>query len=216
MKVLVLGASGMVGQGVLRECFAAPDVEEVVAIGRSAGGPPHAKLRQVVREDLFDLPEADLGGFDACFFCLGTSAGGMSEPDYRRVTFDLTVGVARKLARLRPEMTFVYVSGAGTGGSAMWARVKGETEAALLALPFAACGMFRPGLIRPMGGIRSRTTSYRVIYTVLGPLLPALQALFPSTVTTTEIVGRAMLAFARRGTGHEVLEAPAINALGRA
>lgn len=215
MRVLLLGGTGMIGQGVLRECLKAPDVESVTALGRSATGQAHPRLREIVREDLFDLGpiEKELGGLDTCFFCLGVSSAGMSEAAYRRVTFDLTLGVARTLARLNPRMTFVYVSGAGTGGRAMWARVKGETETALLELPFRACFMFRPGFIRPMHGIRSRTTAYRVLYGLLGPVSPALGRLFPGAVTTTEKLGRAMLAAARLGEGREILESPAINAL---
>ncbi len=215
MKVLLFGATGMVGQGVLRECLLAPDVERVLAVGRAGTGKKHEKLRELTPEDLFDLApvEEELRGFDACFFCLGVSAAGMAERDYRRVTFDLTLGAARTLARLNPRMTFVYVSGAGTGGRAMWARVKGETEAALLELPFQAAFMFRPAFIQPMHGVVSRTRLYRIVYAVLGPLYPLGKAVFPGLVTTTENVGRAMLRVARRGAPRPVLENADINAL---
>jgi uncharacterized protein YbjT (DUF2867 family) len=217
MKVILFGATGMVGQGVLRECLLDPGVEAVLSIGRSATGQTHDKLREVVHADLRDLSsiEGELGGYDACFFCLGVSSAGMSEAEYRRVTFDLTLAVARTLARLAPRMTFVYVSGAGTDAKSrsMWARVKGETENALLELPFAAAYMFRPGFIQPMHGIRSRTRLYRGLYAVMAPLYPVWKALFPGMVTTTERVGRAMLAVARGGAPTRVLETRDINAL---
>jgi uncharacterized protein YbjT (DUF2867 family) len=215
MKVILFGATGMVGQGVLRECLMAQDVEVVLAVGRNATGRQHPKLRDLTPKDLFDLApvEADLRGYDACFFCLGVSAAGMSEKDYRRITYDLTLSIATTLARLNPSMTFVYVSGAGTGGRAMWARVKGETEAALLKLPFKAAYMFRPAFIQPMHGIVSRTRLYRAIYTVAGPLFPVWKTLIPSYVTTTERVGRAMLEVARRGAPQKIIENRDVNAL---
>lgn len=219
MNVLLLGATGMVGQGVLRECLLAPDVARVVTVGRSATGQRHEKLRELVVPDLTDLSahEAELTGFDACFYCLGVSALGMSEADYARVTHDLTLAVAGTLARLNPTMTFVYVSGAGTDsterGRVMWARVKGRTENALLRLPFAAAYMFRPGLIQPLHGIRSKTRAYQLIYTLLAPVLPLLRRVAPGAITTTEQVGRAMLAVARRGYPTALLEQKDINAL---
>ena len=218
MKVLIFGATGMVGQGVLRECLVDATVTQVLTVGRHATGQRHDKLRELVAPDLYDLApfESQLAGFDACFFTLGTSAAGLSEEKYSRVTCDLTLAVARTLVRLNPAMTFVYVSGMGTDsserGRVMWARVKGRTENALLALGFRAAYMFRPGLIVPMHGIKSRTTSYRVLYTIMSPLVPLIRALFPKAVTTTERVGRAMLAVARRGYSKPVLEAADINA----
>ncbi len=219
MKVILLGATGLVGQGVLRECLLAPDVEHVLAVGRNATGQRHDKLRELVTGDLFDLGRhsAELTGFDACFFCLGVSSAGMSESQYRRITKDLTLASGELLARLNRGMTFVYVSGAGTDsterGRTMWARVKGETENALLRLPFKAAYMFRPAYIQPVHGITSRTPLYRHLYAVLGPLYPVWQAVFPRWVTTTEKVGRAMLAVARRGAPRPVLENPDLNAL---
>ena len=215
MKVLLFGATGMVGQGVLRECLLAPDVEQVLAVGRTPTGQSHAKLKELAPKDLFELtPHEDaLRGFDACFFCLGVSAAGITEAAYRRLTFELTLSVATPLAWLNPKMTFVYVSGAGTGGKAMWARVKGETEAALLELPFRAAFMFRPGLIQPQHGAVSKTRSYRILYAVLTPLLPLLRGLFPSFVTTNERMGKAMLRVARAGASAKVLENRDINAL---
>ncbi len=220
MNVILFGASGMVGQGVLRECLRDPQVGRVLSVARSAGGAAlHPKLRELVHADLFDLQpvRAELAGYDACFFCLGVSSAGMSEDAYWRVTFDLTLAAARTLAYLNPLMSFVYVSGAGTDstekGHVMWARVKGATENALLALPFRAAYMFRPGIIQPLHGVRSKTGSYRVFYTLAAPLLPLARALWPSQVTTTEQVGRAMLKAARDGAPKRILESADINAL---
>ena len=215
MNILLFGATGMVGQGVLRECLLDPEVERVVTIGRTATGEKHAKLQEIVTADLMDLSaiESQLGGLDACFFCLGVSSAGMSEEAYRRVTYDLTIAAAETLVRLNPGMTFVYVSGAGTGGSAMWARVKGATENALLRMPFKGAYMFRPGIIQPLHGATSKTKSYRVLYAITRPLLPLLKRLLPRSITTTEQVGRAMLAVAKRGAPKNVLESDDINRL---
>jgi len=219
MKVLLFGATGMVGMGVLRECLLDPRVERVVAIGRASTGLIHAKLGEIVLPDLSDLSsiEGELTGFDACFFCLGVSAAGMSEADYRRITKDLTLSVAKTVLRLCPEITFIYVSGASTDstekGRAMWARVKGETENALLAMPFKAKYMFRPGIIRPLHGIRSKTKVYRIAYAVLTPLYPILKLVAPQLLTNTEAVGRAMIAVAANGTDKLHLENDDINRL---
>jgi uncharacterized protein YbjT (DUF2867 family) len=219
MKVILFGATGMVGQGVLRECLADPDVEKVLAIGRSATGQRHEKLQELVHKDLTDYSaiEAQLVGYDACFFCLGISSAGMTEQDYRRITYDVTLAAAQTLAKLNSSMTFVYVSGAGTDSSAsgrsMWARVKGETENALLKLPFKAAYMFRPAFIQPMHGEKSRTALYNAFYVVLGPLYPLWRALFPKYVTTTEQVGRAMLRVAKRGADSRLIENQDINEL---
>ncbi|CAI0901746.1 Rossmann-fold NAD(P)-binding domain-containing protein [Serratia entomophila] len=218
MKVILFGASGMVGQGVLRECLRDPQVSEVLSIGRSTLTQSHPKLRQLTPPDLGALSalEPQLGGYDACFFCLGLSSVGMSEADYRAVTFDLTLAAARPLARLNPTMTFIYVSGVGTDsserGRSMWARVKGATENALLALPFHAV-MFRPGAILPLHGIRSKTRAYDLLYRLFKPLWLGALRLFPNQVTTTERVGLAMLAVARRATDLRIVEPAQINRL---
>ncbi|MDQ2871314.1 MAG: epimerase [Acidobacteriota bacterium] len=218
MKVLLFGASGMVGQGVLRECLLDPDVTSVLSIVRRPTGVRAPKLREIVHPDFLDFSpiESDLSGLDACFFCSGVSSSGMSERDYRLVTRDQTLAAAGTLARLNPNMTFVYVSGAGTDasekGRTMWARVKGETENALLRLPFAAAYMFRPGLIQPLHGIRSKTRLYRILYTLLAPVLPLLRRMLPGSVTTTGQVGRAMIAVARHGRPKRILETSDINA----
>ena len=207
----------MVGQGVLRECVLGADVQSVLSIVRKATGTQDPKVRELVQGDFFDFSgmEGQLTGLDACFFCLGVSSAGMTEQDYRRVTYDITLGAAEVLARLNPKMTFIYVSGMGTDssehGRTMWARVKGETENALLRLPFQAY-MFRPVVIVPRHGIRSKTRLYRILYQVLGPLLPLLRALFPKSVITTEELGRAMLNIAKEGAAKRVLESSDIRA----
>ncbi len=180
-------------------------------------GQTHPKLRERLHSDLFNpaVFENELSGFDACFFCLGVSSAGMTEERYRRVTYDIPIGVATLLASRNPGMTFIYVSGMGTDsserGRSMWARVKGHTENALLRLPFTGCYMFRPGVIVPLHGIRSRTKLYRVIYSVMGPLLPLLNARFPKYVTTTEQVGLAMIKVAKQGSPKAILETSDIN-----
>ncbi len=222
MRVLLFGATGMVGRGVLRECLQAADVELVQTIGRTASEQQHPKLRELVRPSLLDLDDvaAELSDFSACFFCLGVSSAGLTEARYTEVTYDWTLAVARLLARLNPQMTFVYVSGAGTDsterGRSMWARVKGKTENALLRLPFKSVYLFRPGVIQPLHGIRSKTGSYRWFYTLSAPLLPILRALFPARVLTTENMGRAMLAVARRDASRAVLESRDIYAIASA
>lgn len=222
MKVLLFGATGMVGQGVLIECLQAADVSLVQSVGRTALDQKNAKLRDVVHKDLLDYSaiEPRLQGFDACFFCLGVTSSGKTEADYSHLTYDITLAAAQTLARLNPQMTFVYVSGAGTDstekGRSMWARVKGRTENALLKLPFKAAYMFRPGVIQPMRGVRSKTSTYQIFYSLTRTLLPLLRAMMPSTILTTEVVGQAMLAVVRGGAPRPILEAADINAIAAA
>jgi len=220
MRVIVFGATGMIGRGVVRECLLDSGVERVLAIGRSGSGQTHEKLRDLVLPDLtrYDAVAAELSGNDACFFCLGVSSTGMSEADYRRITKDIAVAAARALVAASPGMTFVFVSGAGTNaaGKSMWARVKGETENEILAMPFAHKYVFRPAFVRPMHGITSRTTSYRVLYALMWPFVPLIAALAPRQVSTTEKMGRAMLNVARRGADKAILETPDINAVAEA
>jgi uncharacterized protein YbjT (DUF2867 family) len=212
MRVLIFGATGMVGQGVLRECLLDPDIEAVQTVGRSSTGLHDAKLREIVQPDLFHYSgiEAELKGFDACFFCLGVSSAGMSEQQYENLTYTLTLAAAETLSRLNLAMTFVYVSGAGTDssekGRTMWARIKGKTENAILRLPFKAAYMFRPGVIQPVHGARSKATAYRIGYALTKPALPLLRHLFPRYILTTEEIGRAMIHVAKRGATKKVLE----------
>ena len=222
MRILLFGATGMVGQGVLRECLQARDVEFIQAVGRTRIPQRARNLREVILPDLFDIAaiEDELRNFDACFFCLGVPSAGKSEPTYARMTFDLTLGVAQTLVRLNSQMTFVYVSGAGTysteRGRWMWARVKGRTENALLQLPFKAVYLLRPGIIQPLYGARSKVTSYRIIYRLATPLFPLLRSAFPNWILTTETVGLAMLGVARRGAAKSILEASDISEIAAA
>jgi uncharacterized protein YbjT (DUF2867 family) len=222
MKVVLFGGTGMIGQGVLRECLLDPDVEKVLTIGRSATGVQHPRLRELVQSDLWNYSsiEDQLRGFDACFFCLGVTSAGMSEADYTRITYGITVAAAETLARLNAGMagmTFVFVSGAGADsseqGRLMWARVKGRTENAILRMPFKASYAFRPGVVQPMHGERSRTAAYRVLYAITRPLVPLIRRLLPNQILTTEQFGRAMLFVVRHGAPKRVLESADINAL---
>jgi uncharacterized protein YbjT (DUF2867 family) len=219
MKVILFGATGMVGQGALREALADPEVERVLAVGRSPTGQQHEKLAELVHKGLLDYTavEAALTGYDACLFCLGVTSSGMTEEAYTRITHDIAVAAGPTLARLNPGMTFVFVSGAGadsTGKSrTMWARVKGKAENALLKLPFKAVYVFRPAGIQPLDGITSRTRSYRIALAQTGWLFPVLRLLMPNQITTTRILGRAMLKAAKTGAPKTVLESGDINAL---
>jgi len=221
MKVIIFGATGMIGSGVLLECLRNPGIESVLAIGRSRTSLARPRLRELVRTNLFDYTDVqdELSGYDACFFCLGVSAAGMKESDYSRITHDLTMAAAGALLELNPRITFCYISGQGTDsterGRFMWARVKGRTENALLAMPFRAF-MFRPGFIRPTHGVRSRTPLYRAVYAVAGPVYPVLRRVFPKHVTTSESLGRAMIRVAMEEYPRRILENADINALAEA
>jgi uncharacterized protein YbjT (DUF2867 family) len=219
MRVIVVGATGMVGQGVLRECLLDPGVERVLVVGRRPLGRSDAQLVEKVVPDLTDLAsiEGELAGYDACFFCLGVTSVGLTEEQYRKVTYDITAAFVAALARQSPGLTFVFVSGRGTDstekGKVMWARVKGAAENVVLGGGFKAAYMFRPGVIQPLHGIRSRTTAYRILYTLFSPVFFLVKLLAPRSITTTESVGRAMLEAARRGAPKTILENPDINAL---
>lgn len=209
----------MVGQGVLRECLQSPDVESVLSLVRSPTGQHHPKLTEQVHADFTDYAatESAFAGIDACYFCLGISASSVNSEQYRRITYDYTLAAAQALLRQNPNrtLTFIYVSGEGTNAKSRlnWARVKGETENALLALPFKAAYMFRPGVIVPLHGIRSRTAIYRLVYDVLNPILPTLESWLPNQITTTEKIGQAMLNATRHGAPVKVLANREINAL---
>jgi uncharacterized protein YbjT (DUF2867 family) len=217
MKVILFGATGMVGQGCLRECLLDPAVESVLAVGRSPTGQQHARLREIVHDDFLDYSaiESQLAGNDACFFCLGVSSVGMNEERYRHLTYDVTMAAATMLAKLNPRMVFIYVTGRGTDsterGNLMWARVKGKTENDLLKLPFKAAYMFRPAGIQPLHGIRSKTAWVQAIYVATAPLLTLLNRVAPKYMTTTEQVGRAMIKVAKDGYPKPVLESEDIN-----
>lgn len=220
MNVAVFGATGMVGQGVLIECLAEPNVARVVSVVRRPSGVTHAKLDEVVHGDFFDYAaiESHLRGLDACFFCLGVSSLGMSEADYRRVTYDLTMAAAQALRRLNPALAFCYVSGAGTDstekGRSMWARVKGQTENELTRL-FGKAYLFRPGYIHPEKGVKSKTGWVRAALIVARPI-GALLTRFPGIATRSDVLGRAMIAIVREGPPSRAVESRDINQLGAA
>jgi uncharacterized protein YbjT (DUF2867 family) len=219
MKAILFGATGMVGQGVLRECLLDPDVESVLVVGRSPTGQSHPKLREIVHGDFTDFSaiEPQLTGYDACFFCLGVSSVGMDAERYRHLTYDITMAAARTLAKLNPQMVFAYVTGRSTDstekGPQMWARVKGKTENDLLKLPFRAAYMFRPAGIQPLHGVKSKTAWVNAIYVVAAPLLSYLARTSPKFMTTSEKLGRAMIKVARDGYPRPVLESEDINAI---
>lgn len=217
MKVIITGASGMVGEGVLLECLNTPDVTEILVVGRRPCGHQHPKLREVLHGDFFDLTaiEDQLRGYDACFFCLGVSSVGLKPEEYRRMTYDLTLEMGRRLARLSPDLTFCYVTGMGTDsseqGRVRWARVKGATENALLRL-FKNGYMFRPGAMSAVRGQKN----LKLIYKLFAPVLPILARVYPSMVCTLSEVGRAMLACARRHPESHIVEVSDIKRLANA
>ena len=219
MKVTLMGATGMVGQGALRECLGNPAVESVLTLGRSITGTKHPKLLELAHADLFDLgPISDqLAGYDACFFCLGTGSTGMSEDDYRRINYELPLSVATSLIQQNRAMTFAYISGAGAGENkrTMWARVKGRTEKELLALPFKGAYMLRIGYVQPGRGIKSRSMGTRVMYALLAPVYPLLKLIFRESVTSTEEVGKAMIAVAQQGYEQSLMSNRDINKAAR-
>jgi uncharacterized protein YbjT (DUF2867 family) len=212
MNVLIFGATGMVGQSVLRECLLDPQVNRVVSIGRSATHQKQSKFREHVLKDITNLSALtdELSSIDACFFCLGVSSVGMSEEKYHAITYDLTMNIATTLVKIQPNMTFVYVTGASTDsteqGSSMWARVKGKTENALLKLQFKSAFMFRPGAILPKNGVKSKTKLYQTFIVILRPVFPLLQKWFPNAVIDSEQIGRAMITVARDGYPKAILE----------
>ncbi|MBT4711316.1 MAG: epimerase [Alphaproteobacteria bacterium] len=218
MNVIITGATGMVGKGVLLECLESDDVASVLSISRRPNGLRHAKMREVILSDVSDLEgiDADLSQADACFFGLGVSSFRMSEADYRAISYDLTLKFANTLVAKNPAMTFCYVSGAGTNAASktMWARVKGETENALMALPFKAAVMFRPGLIEPMEGVQPTSKMARRFLKVFGFIFPLMRAIAPNTVTTTSAIGRAFINVSINGSGPNVLGPAEINRLG--
>jgi uncharacterized protein YbjT (DUF2867 family) len=209
MKVIIFGATGMVGQGALRESLLAADVEQVLSVGRRPTGVRHPKLREVTLTDFADLTpiEVELSGYDACFYCLGVSSVGLDEAAYTKISYDYPVAAAHTLARLNPEMTFVYVSGAGTkpDGRQMWARVKARTEIEVIKTFPNGYG-FRPGFIQPTHGATSKTGVYRVTYALTAPLIPVLFKIAPKYVTSTDRLGQAMLRAARTGFATRIVE----------
>ena len=221
MNAVIFGATGMVGKGVLLECLDDARVEHVLLVSRHPiDDVSHPKIREIVHADFtaFENLTPAFADIDACFYCLGVTAVGLSEGQYHHLTYDLTLAAATALASASAgRLTFCYVSGEGTDstehGGTMWARVKGKTENALLRLPFKAAFMFRPGYIQPLRGIRSKTRWYQVFYDVTRPLYPILRWLFPRYVTTTVNIGRAMIHVAATGGSKQILSSVDINQL---
>ena len=207
----------MIGQGVLRACLLDPDVERVASVVRTATTTRDPKLHEIVHADFSDFTAiaGELAGYDTCLFCLGVSSAGMTEAEYRRITYDVTLAAAKVLAS--PAMTFLYISGAGADATekkrTMWARVKGATENALFRLPFKAAYMFRPAYIQPLHGIKSRTKWTRIMYSVFGPLYPLWRLVFRRWVTSTDELAHAMLAVAKRGAPKQLIESRDVPAL---
>ena len=210
----------MVGKAVLLECLDHPEVESVLILNRRPIGMTHPKLKEIIPDDFYDLSplEQDLKKYNACFFCLGISSAGVSSEQYKKITYDLTLHMAETLFRLNPGMVFNYVSGTGTSSSEnsrmKWANVKGKTENDILKLGFRKALMFRPGFIQPQRGIKSRTKLYRLLYIISTPLFPLLKLLFPNQVTTTTLVGKAMINSVLKETNLIYLENRDINELG--
>ena len=219
LKVVITGATGMVGKGVLLECLDSGDVDSVLLINRRSINMDHPKLKEIIHNDFYDLSsiEDQLTGYDACFFCLGTSAYRMSEEDYTKITYDLTLHFANTLLKQNPGMTFCYVSGQGTDSTEksrmMWANVKGKTESAILKMPFKKAYMFRPGFIQPMRGIKSSTKMYNTMYVIMKPFVPLLKLFFSKSMTDTDRVGKAMINSVTKGYDKTHLDNKDINKL---
>jgi uncharacterized protein YbjT (DUF2867 family) len=215
IKVIITGATGMVGEGVLHECLDHPDVESVLIINRRHYDLEHPKLKEIIHENFYDLKkiEDQLTGYNTCFFCLGTTSVGKSAEVYSKITYELTKTFADTLVKLNPEMTFCYVSGLGTdsteNGKVMWARVKGKTENYLLHLGFKKAKMFRPGFILPAKGLKNTLTLYKIFF----PLLPIIKLFFSKYICTLREVGLAMINVVAKGYEKEVLEIGDIKAL---
>jgi len=218
IRAIVTGATGMVGEGVLHECLLDPDVESVLIINRKPSGISHPKLKEIVHANFFDIAsiENQLKGYNACYFCLGVSSVGMKEPEYTRLTYDLTLNVATTLSRLNPDMVFCYVSGASTDstekGKSMWARVKGKTENDLMKLPFKKVYAFRPGFMKPTPGLKNVLSGYKY----LGWMYPGLRFLFPGSASTLAEVGQAMIKVTKQIQDKSVLEVRDIVAVAKA
>lgn len=218
LKVIITGATGMVGEGVLHECLLHPAVEEVLVINRKPCGMVHPKLKEIIHPDFFDISaiESRLIGYNACFFCLGVSSIGMKEPEYYRLTYTLTINFAQTLSRLNRDMTFCYVSGSGTDssekGKSMWARVKGKTENGLMKLPFKQVFAFRPGYMHPTKGLKNTLPYYKYI----SWMYPFFRIVFPKMVSTLAELGRAMINASRFGYNKQILDVKDIVTLAKA
>lgn len=221
IKAIITGSTGMVGKGVLLECLDNENVDKVLLLNRRALGIEHPKIKEIIVKDFFNLyPIKDsLKSYNACFFCLGISSAGVKAETYKKITYDLTIHLAGILSELNENMCFIYVSGTGTSTSEKsrmrWANVKGKTENDILKLPFKEAYMFRPGFIQPKKGIVSRTRLYRFIYFITSPLFPVFRILFPTMITNTVFVGKAMINAVLHGYHKKWLENKDINHLAK-
>ncbi|MEP6711903.1 MAG: NAD-dependent epimerase/dehydratase family protein [Ferruginibacter sp.] len=217
LRIIITGTTGMVGEGVLHECLLNDKVEEVLAINRKPYGVMHPKLKEIIHADFFNLSpiESQLYNYNACFFCLGVSSVGMKEPEFYRLTYQLTMHVAETLSRVNNAMTFCYISGAGTDstekGRVMWARVKGKTENDLMKLPFTQVYNFRPGVLAPTKGLKN-TLSY---YKYFGWLIPIIKLITPKYIGSLKQLGTAMINAASQGYEKQILEVTDIKALAK-
>jgi len=218
INAIITGSTGMVGKAVLLECLDHPKVKSVLVINRKTIGVEHPKLKEIIHADFFDLSPivTELKGYNACFFCLGVSSMGLSEEQYHKYTYDLTIHFAEVVATANPAMTFNYVSGAGTDssekGKVMWARVKGKTENKLITL-YKDVYLFRPGAILPEKGVKSKVKAYNAIYVVLRPFFPLLKKM--NSITTSSRVGQAMINSVLKGYKQKHLENAEINNLAK-
>ncbi|QMU29103.1 NAD-dependent epimerase/dehydratase family protein [Adhaeribacter radiodurans] len=216
-KVIITGATGMVGEGVLHECLQHPDIAEVLLLNRRPSGVTHPKVKELIQPDFLKFSEIqfDFTPYDACFFCLGVSSVGMSKEEYYRATYELTMGVAKTLVAQNPNLIFCYVSGAGTDssekGSSNWARVKGKTENDLLKLPFKKAYMFRPGFLQPTPGLNNTLKMYSYIKW----LVPLLRPFLSNYMSTLQELGLAMINVVEQGYGKPILEVKDIKALAK-
>lgn len=217
LKVIITGATGMVGEGVLHECLQHEAVEKILVLGRSSCGISHPKLKEIIHPNFFDIQplEPQLTGYNACFFCLGVSSIGMDEELYFQQTYILTLHFAQTVSTLNPGMVFCYVSGAGTDstekGSSMWARVKGKTENALMKLPFKKVYHFRPAIIQPGKNMKNTLSMYKW----LGWLMPVFRLIMPRYVIKLKDLGLAMINVSLYGHQGNVLENADICALAK-
>jgi Semialdehyde dehydrogenase, NAD binding domain len=216
IKAIITGATGMVGEGVLYECLQHPDVEEILVVGRRSCGYTHPKLKEIVHANLYALStiEDQLEGYNACFFCLGMSSVGIKEPEFTKVTYDLTMHFAQTLSKLNHDMTFCYVSGSGTNanGKMMWQKVKGKTENDLVKLPFKQVYNFRPGIIKPTKGLKNTLSFYKW----LGWMMPIINTISPKSIVTLKQIGDAMIKATKNGYEKKILEVRDIIALAKA
>ncbi len=208
LKVILTGATGMVGEGVLYECLSHPNVDQILIVNRKPSGYSHPKLKEIIHKDFFDLSpiKSQLSGYNACFFCLGVSSIGMKEPEYHRLTYELTMHVAQTLAELNPDMVFCYISGTNTDstekGRSMWARVKGKTENHLMQLPFRKVYAFRPGYLHPTKGLKYMIPAYRYF----SWMYPILKTFSKGAASTLKELGLAMIKVASKGYEKQVVE----------